>query len=403
MMVLWDSLGEEKAQQAKDVDRSVGKPDTVAREWTLTMLTKYSKPYLSVMLFIASLFLCHSVSADKGLQKEDVESFLTELFATRAQFLLNGQPTTIKPYYLEDAKQSVHSLHQELRRSEYLNTWAKKRQLTLLGAKDHIRIIRIKLKGELASVSLINSLQVSYSYPNKMSQVESFGLGTRHAMSLKHTADGWHVLREWYLDPFDVDATLIPDGSSPQKTNSQRPESPTSKSPTRYNRLQAVEYAKKYAGAAWGAGNNNRYNPRYRDYTYIGGDCTNFASQVIGDPKGGGLPMKGGWRYSGHGGSEAWVRTDSFKSFLFYSGYARLIAKGYYEQLSKGDAFAKLQPGDLIAYEIGHGNVDHFAVVVGFDDNGYPLVNCHTADRYFMPFDLGWDKYTKFLLIHMND
>ena len=48
------------------------------------------------------------------------------------------------------------------------------------------------------------------------------------------------------------------------------------------------------------------------------------------------------------------------------------------------------------------GDVDHFSVVVGYDNQGYPLVNSHTADRYRVPFDLGWDKHTKYLLIHIQ-
>ena len=39
-----------------------------------------------------------------------------------------------------------------------------------------------------------------------------------------------------------------------------------------YNRERAVEYAHKWAFSR---------NPRYYDFQNIGGDCTNFASQVI--------------------------------------------------------------------------------------------------------------------------
>jgi len=140
-----------------------------------------------------------------------------------------------------------------------------------------------------------------------------------------------------------------------------------------------------------------------------GGDCTNFASQVIGDPKeGGGLPMTRNWRYFyGKEGSESWIRTDSFKHFLIRSGYGKVIASGGFQDIVRPTAkfphgaVSQLLPGDLIAF-VMHGDVDHFSVVVGFDHQGYPLVNSHTADRYRVPFDLGWDKYTKYLLIHIQ-
>ncbi|KHF33577.1 putative amidase domain protein [Paenibacillus sp. P1XP2] len=117
--------------------------------------------------------------------------------------------------------------------------------------------------------------------------------------------------------------------------------------------------------------------------------------------------MSGIWGYRG-GGSQAWVQTDAFQRFLFYSGYGRLIAKGTFEEMTRSSdkhphgAIAKLQPGDLIGYEL-KGDTDHFSVVVGKDANGYPLVNSHTADRYRVPFDLGWDQTTKYILIHVRD
>ncbi|WP_367760500.1 amidase domain-containing protein [Ammoniphilus sp. 3BR4] len=178
----------------------------------------------------------------------------------------------------------------------------------------------------------------------------------------------------------------------------------------RYNRKRAVIYANKYAGSAWGAGNRNQYNDRYRDYTDEGGDCTNFASQVIGDPiEGGGLQMLPNWHFSPQsGGTVSWIRTDSFKDFLLYGGYGQLIASGYFEDVTKPTpsfpkgAIHELKPGDLIGYEM-KGDLDHFSIVVGTDDHGYLLVNSYTWDRYRMPWDIGWDNKTKFWLIQIKD
>lgn len=227
----------------------------------------------------------------------------------------------------------------------------------------------------------------------------------------------WHVDREWYLDPLDRDLHLIPAHLFPyMKTNivNNTPaflvQSNKWKVRRSYNREQAVAYADKYAGAAFFAGNNHRYNPKYIDYTYIGGDCTNFTSQVLGDPdEGGGLPMVGAWNYRyKQGGTVVWVRTDAFKNFLLKSGYGKMIAKGTYDLVAKPTkkfpqkTIAELKPGDLIAYE-EHGKLDYFAVVTARDERGYPLVNSHTADRYHVPWDLGWDKNAKFLLIRIID
>ncbi|MCK9911927.1 amidase domain-containing protein, partial [Microbacteriaceae bacterium K1510] len=86
-----------------------------------------------------------------------------------------------------------------------------------------------------------------------------------------------------------------------------------------------------------------------------------------------------------------------FKHFLVRSGYGKVLMRGTFEQVTKPTkqhpkgAIAELQPGDLIAYE-WHGGIDHFSVVSARDDNGYLLVNSHTADRYHVPWDMGWDK-----------
>ncbi|WP_019119406.1 amidase domain-containing protein [Brevibacillus massiliensis] len=235
------------------------------------------------------------------------------------------------------------------------------------------------------------------------------------------------MLSEWYTDPIEEDIDIIPADApadslyTPRNSKKQKNqknqvetfrimEGQAMGKKKRYHRDRAVAYAQKYAGAAWGAGNNNRYNKSYRDYTYLGGDCTNFASQVIGDPKeGGGLPMTMGWRYwYNSGGTRSWVQTDAFKNFLLNRGYGRLIARGYFADVVKPTdrypkgAISVLQPGDLIAYEF-NGDVDHFSVVVGYDRYGYPLVNSHTGDRNLVPWDLGWGMSTKFLLIHIND
>ncbi|MBJ9989381.1 amidase domain-containing protein [Paenibacillus sp. S28] len=83
-----------------------------------------------------------------------------------------------------------------------------------------------------------------------------------------------------------------------------------------------------------------------------------------------------------------------------------MIAKGTFEEITRPSdkhprgAVARLQPEDLIGYEL-KGDTDHFSdhfsIVVGQDANGYPLVNSHTADRYRVPFDLGWDRTTKYI------
>ncbi|MGD8192827.1 amidase domain-containing protein [Brevibacillus ginsengisoli] len=339
--------------------------------------------------------------------KEEITSFLSQLYKDRNTFLINRLPETIDKYYVKNEGGSRYAYQMELRRAKYLNAWAEKRGLRLVAAEPTIRIGRVKNNGDLTTVTLVQSAKISYQYKTFYLPPQSFGVGTRHALTLKKGTNGWVVKKEWYLDPLEENPDLIsdtPTGFPHLAAAANR----ASEKKGRYNRERAVAYANKYAGLAWGAGNNNRYNRKYRDYTPLGGDCTNYTSQVLGDAKeGGGLRATRVWGYWG-GGSHAWVQTDAFESFILYSGYGRLIAKGTFTEVTQSTkkhpdgAIAKLLPGDVIGYSLD-GDTDHFSVVVGHDVNGYPLVNSHTADRYRVPFDLGWDKNTKYLLIHIND
>nr|WP_280521157.1 amidase domain-containing protein [Paenibacillus mangrovi] len=362
---------------------------------------------ISVSLIIVfSPLNAYALSPNQDQDKEEIMVFLRQLFTDRNKLLINQQPKTIQKYYVLSEAGSRHAYQMELKRAKYINAWTEKRGLGLVKAEPNIRIARLKGNGDQASISLVQSVKISYNYKSLSLPPQSFGIGTRHALTLKKTGDGWVVKKEWYLDPLEENPDLIP--NSPAGFPYLSPDHNATNKKGRYNRERAVAYANKYAGLASGAGNNNRYNRKYKDYTSLGGDCTNFASQVLGDAKeGGGLPMSGAWGHRGSG-IRAWVQTDAFEHFLLYSGYGRLMAKGTFEEITRSGgkhqhgAIAKLQPGDLIGYEL-KGDTDHFSIVVGQDDNGYPLVNSHTVDRYRVPFDLGWDKFTKYILIHINN
>ncbi|MCY9514886.1 amidase domain-containing protein [Paenibacillus apiarius] len=370
---------------------------------------------LVICIFCMSM-LTQAAAAPKEVDKE-LAAYIQQLFSDRAQFLIHRDKDSLDRHYVSSIATSRNAMRHETDRAEYVQAWAERRGIQFVDAISHVRIIRINKQKDKAYISTVESLKLDYTYIHSMMPVQSFGIGTRHALTLTKTDGKWHVLREWYLDPLEENPKLIPDSdgmilSSDRHIESSElgKESAGSNTTRKYNRDKAVAYANKYAGAAWGAGNKHRYHPNYRDYTGLGGDCTNFASQCIGDrEEGGGLRMRGGWRHFQYvGGSRTWVQTDAFKDFLLSSGYGSLIARGSFQEIVTANerhpsgAIAKLRPGDLIAYML-RGDVDHFSIVVGFDMNGYPLVNSHTADRYRVPFDLGWDKHTTYLLIQIRD
>jgi hypothetical protein len=367
-----------------------------------------------IFCFTLNTYSVASAGESKSENEKEIVDYLRSLFDARSQYLISNDEKMLNRYYLATEKSSRHALKQELIRKEYIHAWATQRKLFFMRAESHIRIPRIHIEGDRAKISVIQSQKLEYAYAESFSFNQSFGIGTRHALTLIKKNGQWYVLREWYSDPLNENPKLISktDKSFPNPLiHKKLKSSNASKGIIKYRRERAVAYANKYAGAAWGAGNKNRYNKKYRDYTSMGGDCTNFASQVIGDPKeGGGLQMTSNWQYwFNSGGSHTWVQTDRFRKFLQSSGYVRLIASGTFEELTQPTekfpygAIGELKPGDLIAYVLHGEDVDHFGILVGYDDYGYPLVNSHTADRQRVPFDLGWDQHTRYQLLHIRD
>ena len=152
-----------------------------------------------------------------------------------------------------------------------------------------------------------------------------------------------------------------------------------------------------YCGAAADEEYDYKYNDNYKNYNHLGGDCANFASQMLFE--GGGFKKTYSWNYI-KDGSKAWVNAQAFKNYMVYSGRASVIAKGTYQQVYK--LSNKLLPGDFVAYE-KKGKVTHISVVSGADSKGYSLVNSHNTDRYRVPWDLGWsDKNIKFWLVRVH-
>lgn len=366
---------------------------------------------LCMILILIPAYSFSLVRAEAEPAKQDnVTLFLQELFDDRTRLLMDQDKTHIEDHYLlKDKRSSQYAYLHELNRAEYIHEWAKLRKIKFVNAESSIRIARAEVLGDTAKVSLVQSLKLSYEYIDSYPGQHDFGIGTRHGITLRKKDSRWYVEREWYSDPLEENLKKIE--RSDLSFIPHKDPVPSEKVIHKYNRARAVEYANKYAGITWGAGNRQRYNQKYLDYNSKGGDCTNFSSQVIGDKEeGGGLPMKSGWHYLyANGGSQAWVQTDAFKNFLIRSGYVRIIGQGSFSDIvhsvnerQQHLNRPQLLPGDLIAYVL-KGDVDHFSVVVGFDQGGYPLVNSHTADRFRVPFDLGWDKNTKYLLIHIQD
>jgi hypothetical protein len=119
-----------------------------------------------------------------------------------------------------------------------------------------------------------------------------------------------------------------------------------------YRRADAKAYALKWALS---------YNPQFYDYTGLGGDCTNFVSQVLWA---GGSVMnhdpQSGWYYiNPNRKSPSWTGVDFLFQFLTTNRgrgpFATLVQPG------------ELQIADLIQLSFRGGKFDHSLVITGLE------------------------------------
>lgn len=133
-----------------------------------------------------------------------------------------------------------------------------------------------------------------------------------------------------------------------------------------YNREAAIAYAKKWAYGR---------NPAFYDFSRIGGDCTNFASQCIF--AGAGImnytPVTGWFYRSANDRTASWTGVEYLYNFLTQNEGAG----PYAEEVP----LSELQIGDIVQLGRATGDFYHSPVVVGFN-RGEILVAAHTFDVY---------------------
>ncbi|MBZ4647138.1 MAG: hypothetical protein JG777_2627 [Clostridia bacterium] len=328
---------------------------------------------------------------------EEISQVIQKIFEIRNRAILEGDLDAVKPLYNLSTKYGTWAYEHEVKKTKYLHKWSDKQGVKFKDIHSTLVIRYGKEKGSVFSVNFIASTEYKYAYENEPDTVNSFRIGTYHIVDLIQKDGQWLIAKEWYTDPF-ADSLSLDDIKSQEIKTYILSGKPRDFSGLSERRIQAVEYADRYCGAASEEKYGFKYNEKYRDYNPQGGDCANFASQILYE--GGKFKKTHTWNYDSGGASKAWVNAHAFNSYMLNSGRASRIAYGSYNQVYK--ASYKLQPGDYIAYE-KKGKITHISVVTGADSKGYTLVSCHNTDRNRVPWDLGWsDKGIKFWLVHVN-
>lgn len=138
-----------------------------------------------------------------------------------------------------------------------------------------------------------------------------------------------------------------------------------------YQRTAAVAYARRWAFGR---------NPDFYDFSRIGGDCTNFASQCI--YAGAGVmnftPTFGWFYRSANDRTPSWTGVEYLYNFLVNNGGVGPYAKEVPPE--------ELEIGDIVQLGRATGDFYHSPVVVGFS-RGRILVAAHSYDTFDKPLD----------------
>lgn len=139
-----------------------------------------------------------------------------------------------------------------------------------------------------------------------------------------------------------------------------------------YNRNAVVNYAKDWAFSR---------NPKYYDFSSIGGDCTNFASQCLfAGSKIMNKTKNIGWYYNSiNDRSPSWTGVTFFYDFLT-NNYLQKVGNGI-GPFGVETNLSNIKIGDFIQLGKNDGRFYHTLIVVGFD-NETPLVASHSFDSY---------------------
>ena len=138
-----------------------------------------------------------------------------------------------------------------------------------------------------------------------------------------------------------------------------------------YDRTAAYNYAKKWAFGR---------NPEFYDFSKIGGDCTNFASQCI--YAGSGVmnftPTFGWFYLSANDRTPSWTGVEYLYNFLVNNEGVGPFAKEV--------PLNELEVGDIVQLGRATGDFYHSPVVVGFS-RGQLLVAAHSYVNFNKPLN----------------
>ena len=362
------------------------------------MKSNFKKRNLILSFLIAIFILSMPLTTFAEIESnEKMEQLVQNIFTSRNKSILTQDLDSIHSLYDTSTKCGQWAFEYEEAKAKYINNWAQKQGANFIEINPKVIFKKTKVNEETANFSILCNTEYKYVYSNEPNKINCSVIGTHHNLKLIKKDGSWIITKEWYTDPF-ADSLKLENIKVDQIKDYIISQPERDLSTINDRRKSAVEYATKYCGAASKEEFGYKYNKAYRDFNPEGGDCANFASQILHE--GGGFKTNSAWNYDKGSATGPWINADKFTHYMLNSGRASVIAHGSFEKVYK--ASYKLLPGDFVAYE-KKGDITHISTVTSADSKGYPLVTCHNTDRYNVPWDLGWsNKNMKFWLVHVH-
>ncbi len=322
---------------------------------------------------------------------------LENIFDSRNKAILTKNDDMLKKLYDVNHKFGLWAYEHEVTKMKYLENWSSKQGVKFNDIKTRVKVKKVKEKEEnLYGIICTVSTEYNYFYENQPDVKNMFRIGTYHYLNMSIIDNEYIITKEWYTDPFADSLHLDNIKSDDIKDyiiSKEKPELNLTE-----EQKKGVDYAHKFCGAAADEEYGMKFNSEYKDFNPDGGDCANYASQIMFES--GRFKKNQTWNYVDNSGTKAWVNAQGFKNYLLNSGRGSLICKGTYQDVYK--LAYNMTPGDIVGYEKG-GRITHVSTVTGLDSKGYPLVTCHNTDRLLVPWDLGWsNKDIRFHLIKVH-
>ncbi|MFJ8848450.1 amidase domain-containing protein [Streptomyces cyaneofuscatus] len=171
--------------------------------------------------------------------------------------------------------------------------------------------------------------------------------------------------------PVDDDGEPEPDGPAPQETpaGTTQPTVQAQIKPSvtaNYNYTNMAKYAEKH----W-----SKYNPSYRKFDDVGGDCTNFISQAL---RAGGWKNDTGfyksyknWWYNSANQTTSWINVNYWASFSLHSGRAYNLNNVY-----------KMGVGDILQMDFTNNRSKDHSMITTYKTGGVPYLTYHSKNTY---------------------